>query len=59
MAYPTCNPKKVLDSLKKSKFKSYLKLYGKVSIFCTAIIGVWVLFTVPVIVYNTQEIEKR
>ena len=44
--------------LRGHKFFSKLTLYAKASIFGAAVIGVWVLFLTPVIVYHSDQVNQ-
>ena len=55
MPDPGCNQKKMLAST-ESMFNC--KTYANIGIFTVVVIGVWVLFLVPVIVYNTRPAEN-
>lgn len=52
MTNSTCNEKITSDT------KSNYKWYAKVGIFVIVIVGVWGLFSIPVLVYHLQQIEK-
>lgn len=57
MADPGCNQKKELASTENSMFNC--KTYTNVGIFTAVVLGVWVLFLVPVIMYNTRPADHE
>ena len=48
--------KNVLATIENSMSK--WKMYASISIFTTAIIGVWILFLVPVILFSTRPVDN-
>ena len=51
--FNVASEKKMFTSKKELKFN----LYASVGVVSIIIIGIWVLFSIPVIVYNTQRFE--
>jgi hypothetical protein len=56
MSDPSCNEKKVHSSIENADVKC--KTYANVGILIMVIIGVWVLFLVPIILFGTRPVEN-